>query len=82
MDLHIDIILIVIGLLSIPDIRNLIRCDKKRNLLYSKNILSILDINSLAWKNKLNLELRNPIYSKYVNLNNLDIIDLKDFCRK
>ena len=67
MDLPIGIILIIINLLPIPDIRNLIKCDSKLNLLHSKNILSIIDINSLKWEHKLNFELINPHYYKYMN---------------
>ena len=57
-----DIILVIIELLPIPDIRNLLRCNKKLNLLFfNKNILSIIDINSLNWGKKLNHELEKSI---------------------
>ena len=76
MDLHIDIILIIINLLSIPDIRNLIRCDRKLNLLHSKNKLLSVDINSLNWENKLNSDLSNPKIYIYVNLYDINLKDL------
>ena len=79
MNLPIDIILIIIKLLPIPDIRNLIRCDKKLNLLRFKNILSIININSLNWKNKLNFELTNSKYYKFLAPNSFKTIDLQDF---
>ena len=54
----VDIILMIIVLLPILDIRNLLRCSKKLYLLrLNKNILLIIDVDSLIWENKLNSEL-------------------------
>ena len=67
MNLLSDIILIIIQLLPVPDTRNLLRCDKKTNLLASNKIIaSIIDINSLNWENKLNNDLVT-INPKFIN---------------
>ena len=59
MKLPIDIILIIIYFLPIPDTRSLLKCDKKLNLLcLDKNILLIIYKNSIYWENKLNSELK------------------------
>ena len=68
MDLHLDIILLIIQLLPIPDIRNLSRCNKKFNLLSSNKIIaSYIDIDSFDWENMLNAELLKS-YSKHLEI--------------
>ena len=86
----IDIILTINEFLPIHDTRNLLRCNKRLNSLVrhsNKNILSIVDINSLNWENKLNSTLVNSIiiksmylnYSRYIKRENLYKIEKYTF---
>ena len=70
MDFPFDIILIIIDFLPAPDSRNLLKCNKKLNLLLlNKNISSRIDINLLNWTDKLNYEIikskTNQLFAMY-----------------
>ena len=72
----IDIFLIIIDFLPIHDIRNFLRCNKKLNLFrFNKNILSIIDINSLNWEKKLNSKLPESNADQFIHFFNIhDIV--------
>ena len=73
----VDIISIIIDFLPTPDTRNLLRCCEKLYLLrLNKNILSIIDIYSLNWLNKLIAEFVNPKCTKFPKLRAITVKDL------